>query len=399
PERAAEAARSFFRRGNLLALRELALRRTAEHVDADVRDYRRDHDIAETWPVSERLLVCVRPNPDSDRLVRPARRSAARLKAEWIVACVETPSQPALTPDERRALADTMGLAETLGAETATLTGESVSEALLEFARRRNVSRIVIGKPAHARWRDRLRGSLLDEIVRGSEGIEVLVVPGGRIAPRSAPVPGPRPAPAPGAYASAVATVVLSTLVCWAMFGRFDNSNLIMVQLLGVAFVAARYGRRPSALAAVLGVAAFDFFFVPPYMTFAVGDTQYVFTFAVMLVVGLLIGTLAVRVRAQAEAAGSREERTRALYALSRDLAAAPSADEVAQAATRHVAPAFQGEAEIWLPGREGRLGPATGGPADARETAVAQWAFDHGRMAGLGTDTLPGSSSLYVPL
>src|SRR5262249_55456488 len=110
-------------------------------------------------------------------------------------------------------------------------------------------------------------------------------------------------------------------------------------------------------------------------------------------------GTLAVRVRAQAEAAGSREERTRALYALSRDLAAATSADEVAQAATRHVAPAFQGEAEIWLPGREGRLGPATGGPAHARETAVAQWAFDHGRMAGLGTDTLPGSSSLSVPL
>src|SRR5262249_45720788 len=129
PERAAEAARSFFRRGNLLALRELALRRTAEHVDADVRDYRRDHDIAETWPVSGGLLVGGRPTPDRDRLVRAARRPAARLKAEWIVVCVESPSQPPLTAEERRSLAGTMRLAEALGAETATISGESVSEA------------------------------------------------------------------------------------------------------------------------------------------------------------------------------------------------------------------------------------------------------------------------------
>jgi len=400
PERAAEAARSFFRRGNLLALRELALRRTAEHVDADVRDYRRDHDIAETWPVSERLLVCVRPNPDSDRLVRAARRTAARLKAEWIVACVESPSQPPLSADEKRALAGTMRLAETLGAETVTLSGESVSEALLAFAHQRNVSRIVIGKPVHSRWRDRLRGSLLDEIVRGSEGIEVHVIPGGQAAPRPAETARRASAPAPAAYLWAVVTVVICTLVCGAMFERFDNSNLIMVYLLGVAFVAARYGRRPSALAAVLGVATFDFFFVPPYMTFAVHDTQYAFTFAVMLLVGLLISTLAVRVRSQAEAAHSREERTQALYAMSRDLAAARTAEEVAEAASRHVAHVLQGEAEVLLPDAEGRLAPHPAGSSpDARETAVAQWAFDHGQLAGMGTDTLPGASALYLPL
>jgi two-component system sensor histidine kinase KdpD len=398
PERAALAVRHFFRRGNLLALRELALRRTAEHVDADVQDYRRDHEIEPAWPVAERILACVRPNPESDRLVRAARRMAARLKAEWIVAYVESPTQPELTAAERRALAQTMKLAEELGAETTTLSGESVSQALLSFARQRNVSRIVVGKPPHPRWRDRLRGSLLDEIVRSSGGIEVMVIPGGQKDARREPEPVRAGRGVP--YLASSAVVLLCTLACWAMFGRFDNSNLIMVYLLGVAVVATLYGRRPSALAAVLSVAAFDFFFVPPYLTFAVSDTQYVITFGVMLLVSLLISTLAARVRAQAEAARKRERRTQVLYAMSRELAGSRSADEVARVASRHVSEIVQGPAEILLPGSEGRLVPQGDGPAvDARENAVAQWAFDHGREAGLGTDTLPGASAVYVPL
>ena len=194
--------------------------------------------------------------------------------------------------------------------------------------------------------------------------------------------------------------VLLSTLVCWAMHDRFDKSNLIMVYLLGVAVVATRYGRRHSALAAVLSVAAFDFFFVPPHLTFAVSDTQYVVTFAVMLLVSLLISTLAARVRAQAEASRWREQRTRVLYALSRDLAGARTAAEVAKVATHHVADILQGPAEIFLADEQGRLSPAEPGRAvDARETAVAQWALEHGQKAGLGTDTLPGASATYVPL
>ena len=178
--RAAPALKGFFRKGNLIALRELALRRTAERVDAHVRDYRRDHAIEETWPVAERILVCVRPNPHSDRLVRAARRMAARLRAEWIVVSVESPSQPPLSAAEREALAATTKLAEQLGAATAVLSGDSVSEALLSFARERNVSKIVVGKPAHGRWRDRLRGSLLDEIVRGSGEVDVYIISGER---------------------------------------------------------------------------------------------------------------------------------------------------------------------------------------------------------------------------
>jgi len=397
PERAEEARRRFFRRGNLLALRELALRRTAEHVDADVQDYRRDHEIEPTWPVAERILVCVRPNPESDRLVRAARRMAARLKAEWIVAYVESPAQPPLTAAERKAIAGTIKLAEDLGAETIGLSGESVSETLLAFARKRNVSRIVIGKPLHSRWHDRLRGSLLDEIVRGSGGIEVMVIPGGARHPGGRVMALPRSGRGPKPYLVAVGVVVASTLVSWAMFGRFDPSNLIMVYLAGVALLATWYGRRVSVLAAVLSVVAFDVFFVPPHLTFAVSDTQYLVTFAVMLLVGLLISTLAARVKAQAEAARRREARTQILYATSRDLAAAKTVEEAVGAVSRQVSELLQGPAEILLPGPDGRLPPDMAG--DARETAVAQWTLDHRRPAGLGTDTLPGAAALYVPL
>ena len=403
PDRAAEAVRNFFRRGNLLALRELALRRTAEHVDASVQDYRRDHEIGPTWPVAERILACVRPNPESDRLVRAARRMAARLKADWIVAYVESPEQRALSPAERQALARMVKLAEDLGATTVALSGASVSETILAFARQRNVSRIVVGKPAHSRWRDRLMGSLLDEIVRGSGGIEVHAIAGDPTKPAPLPAPPAERRRGEGiSYAWSAAVVLACTLVCWAMFRRFDNSNLIMVYLLGVAFVATLYGRRPSVLAAVLSVAAFDLFFVPPYLTFAVSDTQYVVTFGVMLGVSLLISTLATRVRAQADAARRREARTRVLYAMSRELASARTSAGVARVASSHVSEILQGPTEVLLPGKDGRLlASSDGGEAvrDPREMAVAQWTFDHGRLAGRGTDTLPGASAIYVPL
>ena len=401
PERAALAVKSFFRKGNLLALRELALRRTAERVDADVRDYRRDHAIAETWPVTERILVCVRPNPESDRLVRAARRMAARLGAEWIVVSVESPSQPPLSAAEREALAATTKLAEQLGAETAVLSGDSVSEALLSFARERNVSKIVVGKPAHGRWRDRLKGSLLDAIVRGSGEVDVYIISGERGEELQAARPATGGRAKPAQYLWSAAVVLASTVLCWAMHGRFDRSNLIMVYLLGVAFVATRYGRGPSAFTALLSVAAFDFFFVPPYLTFAVADTQYLVTFGVMLLVSVLISTLAARVRAQADAARQRERRTQVLYAMSRDLAAARTVEEVARTTSRHVTDVLGGRAAVLVPASGGALAPASGDAETdtARERAVAQWAFDHGQVAGLGTDTLPGASAAWFPL
>jgi len=352
---------------------------------------------------AERILVCVRPNPESGRLVRAARRMAARLKAEWVVAYVESTAQPPLSAAEKLALAATIKLAEELGAQTATLSGESVAEALLSYARRHNVSRIVVGKPVHSRWRDRLRGSLLDEIVRGSEGIEVHVIAAERLRSEGQQAAGPGREPSasrPLPYVWSLGVVLLCSGVCWTMAGRFDKSNLIMVYLLGVAAVATWHGRGPSALAALLSVAAFDFFFVPPQLTFAVSDTQYVVTFGVMLVVSLLVSTLAIRVRAQADAARQREQRTEVLYAMSRELARARTAAEVASVASRHISELFRGPVSVKLPGPDGRLGGLHATEAaEARESAVSNWAFEHGRMAGLGTDTLPGASAIHVPL
>ncbi len=396
-----EAGR-FFRKGNLIALRELALRRIADRVDDDVRVYRRTHAIKETWPVAERILVCVRPNPQSGQLVQAARRLAARLRAEWIVAYAESPSQPVLSDIERHALAEAFKLAEQLGAVTAVLSGESVGQALLTYAREHNVSKIVAGKPARTGWRDRLLGSPVDEIVRGSGEIDVYVISG-------KPEPVPRGARtthgrAPGsAYAWAFATVILSTLLCRTIASHFDTSNLIMIYLLGVAFVATRFGRGPSAVAACLSVAAFDFFFVPPHLTFAVADTQYLVTFAVMLVVAMLVSSLAGRVRDQAEAARRREQRTRLLYETTRELSGLTVPEEISRAACRHVSDVLRGPAALLLPAPDGRLaavGPDPAGlGADPQEVAAAEWVFRHERRAGRGTDTLPGVLALYVAL
>jgi len=403
PDQAQRAIQNFFRKGNLTALRELALRRTAEHVDAAVVGYRREHAIEATWPVAERLLACVRPNPDSGRLVRGARRLAARLRAEWIVAWVESPGQPPLSDEERRHLASAFALAEQLGAETATISGASVSEAVQRFARERNVSKLVLGKPAHPRWRDRLRGSLVDDLVRTSGDMDVFVI-SGEAAERAEPARPARRRPRDWrGYAFATAVVASATLFSWAMVGRFELLNLVMMYLLGVVLVATRYGRGPSAFAAVASVAVFDFFFVPPHLTFAVSDTQYVVTFTVMLAVGLLVSTLAARVRDAAVFARQRERRTQALLAASRDLVGRRDLADVAATGARHVADLLGCPVGVLLPAGAGRLEPVGETSRlfaeDPREHAVATWAFEHAQPAGAETDTLPAARARWEPL
>jgi two-component system sensor histidine kinase KdpD len=403
PDQAREAIENFFRKGNLIALRELALRVTAQHVDAEMRHYMRDHAIHQTWPVRERLLVCIGPSPSSIRLVRAAKRMAEGLGAEWIVAYVETPAQSGLTQDARDRVAQTMRLAEQLGAETHTLTGTRMSDEILAFARARNVSKIVVGKPERPLWKRIAMGSIVDTLVQGSGEIDVYVISGDRDGSRPTP---PRPwrrqtdwAP----YAAALVAVALSTAIAWTMFPYFAVSNLIMVYLLGVVVVATRYGRGGSLLATLLSVAAFDFFFVPPHFTFAVSDTQYLVTFAVMLAVALVISSLAVRIRAQAESARERERRMAALYAMSRELAGARGVRELREVAARHIAEVFRTRVAVLLPQPDGRLAPDEGDaaqfPMDESELAVGQWVHEHRQVAGQGTDTLPGASALYLPL
>jgi two-component system, OmpR family, sensor histidine kinase KdpD len=403
PEQAREAIENFFRKGNLIALRELALRVTAHHVDAEMRHYMRDHAIRQTWPVRERLLVCIGPSPSSIRLVRAAKRMAEGLGAEWIVAYVETPSQLRLPQEARDRVAQTMRLAEQLGAETHTVSGQRMSEEILAFARSRNVSKIVVGKPERPLWKRIAMGSIVDTLVQGSGEIDVYVISGDRDDSRPVPPRVWQRQTDWTPYGYALAAVAISTGIAWAMFQYFAASNLIMVYLLSVIVVATRYGRGPSLLSSVLSVAAFDFFFVPPYFTFAVSDTQYLVTFSVMLVVALVISSLAARIRAQAESAREREQRIAALYAMSRELASTRGVHELLRVAVRHITEVFRAKVVVLLPEKGGRL--AAGDPSadefsmDTSEAAVGQWVFEHGQVAGQGTDTLPGATGLYLPL
>jgi two-component system sensor histidine kinase KdpD len=402
PDQAQEAIRNFFRKGNLIALRELALRRTADRVDEQMQVYRREHSIEKVWPVTERLLVCVNASPLSARLVRATKRMADRLDAPWIAAYVETPTQLSMPQEDKDRVVQTRRLAEQLGAETVTLSGRTMSEAILGFAHDRNVTKIIVGKPRRTGWKRLLLGSIVDALVQGSGDIDIEVISGEREdATPIAPV-GRRAVPTEwAAYGWATAVVALASGVAWLTLPFFELANLVMVYLLGIVVVATRYGRGPSLVSSVLSVAALDFLFVPPVYTFAVTDVRYVFVFAVMLVVGLVISSLAARIRTQADAASQRERRTAALYAMSRELASTRGVETLLTIAVRHISEVFRSHVVVLLPGTGGSLDAWSGGQftLDANELGVARWVHEHHQPAGLGTATLPGASALYLPL
>src|SRR5262249_15044904 len=295
-------------------------------------------------------------------------------------------------------------LAEPPGAEPVSVSGSRMSDEILALARARNVTKIVVGKPARPLWKRILLGSIVDALVEGSGEIDVFVISGEPDVPRPARLlaRGPRPADWPS-YAVAIGVVAACTAVAWAAFGRFEPANLVMVYLLGVVAVAVRFGRGPSVVASVLSVAAFDFFFVAPYFSFAVSDTQYLVTFAVMLVVALVISGLTVSIQTRAEAARQREQRTEALYRLSRELAGTREVERLARIPLRHVVAMFPGQVVLLVPDATDRLVLRAAEPPDLvldeREVAVAEWVYSRNQLAGRGTATLSGAQALYVPL
>jgi two-component system sensor histidine kinase KdpD len=404
PEQASRAIERFFRKGNLIALRELALRRTAERVDAQMRGYMAERGIRETWAAAERMLVCVGPSPTAVRLVRATGRMAARLHADWVAVHVETPRDQRLSAQEREDILRAMELSEQLGGRAVTLSGQSTAEEILAYARAHNITRIIVGKPKRAPWREMLRGALLDALVRHSGAIEVLAIQGDEEkgdAPRA--VSAPRPSPWTD-YAVAAAIPMVPTAVGLLLRKAgvvVPPIDAAMLYLLAVVVASARFRRGPALAASLVGIASFDFFFVHPFYTFSVTDVRYVLTFGVMLLVALVMGNLTGRVRTQAEAAREREQRTSALYALSRDLAATRDRDAVLTAALRNLHDTFAIEAVFLMPGEAGAVAPVGPPPYtfDERERAVAQWTFDHEQAAGRGTRTLPAAAALYLPL
>lgn len=403
PGRDADRGRRFFRPGNLMALRELALRRTADHVDARLRPYMRDHAIPTTWPVTERILACISASPHATQVVRAAKRFADTLRAEWLVVYVETPAHAKLEEPARARVTETLRMAEQLGAETKVLSGQRIADEVLAYARSRNVSKIVVGKPVQPLWQRILSGSITDTLLNRSKETDIYVISGRVEAASSIPhlFRLRRLDWFPWAWPPSM--VAVCTALNSLIFPYVPHTALVLVYLLGVVAVAARSGPGPSVLACVLSVAAFDFFLVPPYYTFAVAETQDLLTFGAMFVVALVISGLTVRIRWLADSARQREARTAALYAMSRDLASAREVPAILAAAARHIGEVFRGQVTVLLPDAGGSLhAEPVGGSGfnpGPKELELSRWVYLQRQGAGLGTGTSPEVSAHYLPL
>jgi len=398
PRQAEWAKENFFQLGNLNALRELALRRTATRVNAEVLVYRQGHGIQTTWPTDERILVCVGPSPSSATLVRSAKRLADGLRASWHALYVQQQPEGELT---RRALTN-LNLAQELGAETHVLTSGDVARLIVGFARRNNITRIMIGKPLRRRFLDLLYGSPVDKLIRLSEEIDVHVIKGQAQGKRSSHI-----APPTGVrrewrgFAYAVAIVGLCTAACFAMFPYFELANLIMVYLLGVMAVAVWLPRRASVLAATMSVLAFDFCFVPPRFSFSVSDMSYLVTFGVMFLVALVMSGMAAGAKAQADSAVQLERQSAELNSFAWRLAATRGVENLLRVALEHIDRVFSCKVFALTPGVLGNISVLANdekGVTD-KDVSVAQWVFDNGKPAGLSTQTLADSSALFLPL
>ncbi len=406
PQQAERAGQNFFRKGNLIALREIALRRTAEHVEDDVRSYRIEKSIAPVWNTEGAILACIGPREGAEQTVRSAARLAGQLNVRWHAAYVETPRLQRLGAVQRDRILAVIKLAEELGATTAVLAGSDSAAELVAQAQVLNCATLIVGRPElpgwAVLWSSRTMTRRLATLAPTLDIVEVGIAESARrfapavqrgdeedIASWQASLPR---------YVWAIASSVAITLLATPLLKFFDLANIVMLFLLGTVLVALKFGRGPAALAAFLNVAAFDFFFVPPRMSFAVSDVQYLVTFAVMLVVGLLTGQLTAGLRFQARISSSRERRAQSLFELTRELSAALLSSQVAELGESAVQRNFGGQALVLITDARDQL-VLPGQLPPGFDASVADWAFRNGQAAGLATSTLSAQTWHYVPL
>lgn len=403
-EQAKVAVKNFFKRSNLTALRELALRITAEQVNLDVMTERKFQDAQETWPTAEKLLVCVGPGEGSAKLIRAATRLAKVLHAEWIALYVDA-QKLELTQKQRDSVSQNLRLAEQLGAETLIAGGDDLVKEIIRVARERNVTKIVISKQIKPGWKNIFKGSLVDQLVRHSGEIDIYVIrTEENLADKAlSSLKLYREKTSWYAYFFAFLTVAACTGIDYLLYRHFAIANLIMVYMLGLVIVAGfgRYG--PSLFASVASVIALDFCFVKTMVSHRGYDTQYIFTFIVMLIIGNVISHLTIKVRREAQRSAQREKRTYTILALTKQLASHRGCNELLQIATQQIAEVFDSEVQAILR-VDGQLSIVAGHPKkmdflEEKELSVAKWAFDMGQSAGRGTNTLPYSDAVYLPL
>lgn len=393
------ASEHFFKKRNLLALRELALRRTAERVDAQMDIENASQGIRDVI-LSEKLLVCVGHDMLSTRVIRHARRLATRMKVPWYAVYVETSRHYRLSEKARESIHQNMQLAEKMGARTHTLKGDNAVEEILSFAYENGITCILVGR-RHKGWlRNVITGTLAEQLIGQSKSIEISVIT--ENAPRSSwrvllpPLSGN-----PSGFVYATLVAIACTLLALPLKNSVDPSNLIMLYLIGTVAVAAKFGIAPSLVASFLSVAAFNFFFITPYHTFQVHDASYYFTFFAMLFTSIVMGSMASRLRLQARFYHQKEQEQSQLFALAKALSASRGHDSMAATSAKYIGEVFNAIITVWYPDEQNILHVISDNndSVDFREASAATWAFENNQEAGFGTNTLPSVKGFYLPL
>ena len=403
PEMAAQAMQRFFNVGNLYALREISLRKTAERVDTQMLAYMQTRSIPGPWPASEHLLVSIGPSPLSERLVRTARRQADRMNTDWRAVYVETPSYHRLSKRSKEQIWKTIKLAERLGGKPETIFGLNVPDSVIEFAKKHNTTRMIIGKTLRPRWREIVFGSIVDQMIHKSGDIDVYVVSSGEeYAKKTTPHPESLlPAIPPMGYLEGLLFVGAVTVFGEVTKSFISQTNLMMLYLMIVVIAAFRRGLYYAVFTAFIGVMAFDFFLVPPYYSFRFSDTQYLITFCGMLLIGGVISYLIAKAREHAMSAQSRERENAMLYKLAKKLTGAPDMESIISSVISRVEENFGWDAVILMPQKNSLSvkGQSKGLVIDEKEIAVAVWASKNNSIVGYDTDTLHASRFRFIPM
>ena len=406
PAQAERATQNFFRKGNLIALRELALRRSADRLDNEIVKYRKDNFVSNVWKTRESLLACIGPGEESEKVIRSAARIAAQLQIPWHAIYVETPRLQSLSKKARERILKAISMAEEMGANAVTIGGNDAVESVINYAKEQNLSRILVGTGNLSSWQWWRRG-FSEAISRQAPDLDVTKVSrGNEVQVRQhegldieswlwqfkAPWQS---------YVLSVLMCAIAGVIATPLNSLVDLPNIAMFFLLTVVLVSVKYGLGPSLMASLANVFIFDFFFIPPRFSFAVADPQYLFTFVVMLVVGLITAKLTTGLTYQAKIANRREQRVKSLYEMSRDLSGALTLEQVAEISQHFAEVEFKAKSTLLLADDENQLAEVLVEKKNVLQVdiSIAQWAFDNAKQAGNGTDSLPGAPLLYIPL
>jgi two-component system sensor histidine kinase KdpD len=398
----ARAADHFFRKGNLIALRELALRRTAERIDAQRNEYDLSEGVRDRTPVADKIMVCIGPDALSAKLVRTAKRMAASIKSPWVAVYVENTRHYRLNERGHRALQAIFRLVERIGGKVVVLQGENVADEIINYAQAHRITKIIIGKPIKPTFQVLLDGTLCDRIINKSGDIDIYVVTSAFNA-RTQPIYGQNKlrTSRPEHFIWSLLAIAIATSVGILLRGVVSGADQGLIYLTGVVFVAARFGLGPALFYAFLSSICLDFFFIEPLYSFSIYDRSYWTTMFVIVITGFVIANQASRLRRQTLISREREQSTQTLYTLTKELSSIRGDKKITEATAKQIADALNVEVTVWLSHGEGQLEPIYGSllESDAKEKAAIMWCFDNEKPSGLGTNTMPTAVGFYLPL